>query len=413
MSGSIQRAERPSGLSLLAVIWVALFAFGTLFGALGPSLGELAARTNSSLSEIGLITTLMFVGGLVVQSVAGAMLDRVGPLPLLLAGAAIIAVGTFAFSTGIWLPLVLALAFVTGIGHGLLDVSAQLVAVIAFPRNTLRALNSVHLAFGVGAMSGPAIASFSLTTWGTALPALWFGAGLFVALLPVLWHLNRTLRGIALPSAATPADGRRAAHHLYRSPVLWALGAIILLYVGVETGVGNWTSVYMQRSAEYTPADAALVASWYWTAFTLGRVFALFVGTRLKPASMIFLMLAGTSASATLYALGVGNAPLTIIATVLLGFFFGPVYPAVMALATSIFTGAQGKAASVIVAMGSVGGLTLPWLQGVILERLPINANSAFVIAGVAAMFAAMAAAQMFSRNIPALASAPERAAGD
>ncbi len=50
------------------------------------------------------------------------------------------------------------------------------------------ALNLVNVFFAVGAVAGPFVASLTLRWWGSALPALWLGALLF---LPQLWLAPR------------------------------------------------------------------------------------------------------------------------------------------------------------------------------------------------------------------------------
>lgn len=397
-SHSVARGLTPELMALI-LIWIAFFAFGLMFGGLGPSLQELAAATNSTLVEIGLITTLSFVGGLLVQSVAGTMIDRWGTLPLLMGGSVLILIGTFGYTISPVLIVVLALAGLGGVGHGLLDVSGQLLAAQAFPRQRLRALNSVHLFFGVGAMAGPAVASFTLTQMGTALPALWLGCALFVIVIPCFWLLGRRLRLHGKVQAQVDGiSSTSKAQTLYRSPLLWLLGLVILIYVGIETGIGNWTPVYMQQAVAYTAADAALVAFGYWMAFTVGRLAATLFGSQLRPHMLMLVVLLGSGAGGLLLSISGSNATLAVAATIMIGFFFGPIYPAVMAVTTEVFSVAQGKAASVIVAMGSVGGMILPWVQGVILERVSPAANTVYVLVTILAMFGVFIAVRTAER---------------
>lgn len=390
-------AAAPSGLSLLAVIWIAFFAFGMLFGALGPSFQELAEHTGSTLTQIGLISSLTFIGGLVVQAVAGSLVDRVGPLPLLVVSAALIGLGTLGITAGTMLVVVLAVAFVAGLGHGLLDTSGQIVAATAFPNNAFRALNSVHLSFAVGVMVGPAVASFTLSQWQTAIPAMWLGASLFIAITPVLWWMNR-LVSISQPSHAQPETATSGITSLYRSPLLWAFGFVILFYVGIETGMGNWSSIYMQQSVNYVPADAALAVSWYWAAFMLSRLIATIISGWVKPHMMMLGILVGTLFGAVLLIAGAGNGLLTIAGTCIMGFFFGPVYPTVMSLVTTTFTHAPGKSASLIVAMGSVGGTIIPWLHGAGIDQISTSWHIFYALGISLAMLGAYLAARYFDQ---------------
>jgi fucose permease len=76
----------------------------------------------------------------------------------------------------------------------------------------------------------------------------------------------------------------------------------------------------------------------------------------------------GAVIGALLLMLSGGNAGVMVGALVLFGFALGPIYPTVVSLAATTFVEGPGKAASFVMAMGSVGGMTIPWLLGVLLE---------------------------------------------
>ncbi len=70
----------------------------------------------------------------------------------------------------------------------------------------------------------------------------------------------------------------------------------------------------------------------------------------------------------------------------LLGFCLGPIFPTALAITTASFRRAPGTAASVVIALGSLGGTLLPWLQGVLMERVSPAASVLLVAAGMLAM---------------------------
>jgi fucose permease len=72
----------------------------------------------------------------------------------------------------------------------------------------------------------------------------------------------------------------------------------------------------------------------------------------------------------------------------LLGLCFGPIVPTALAITADSFRQATGTAASVVVALGSLGGMLLPWLQGVLLERSGPSASVLLVAAGTLLMLA-------------------------
>jgi fucose permease len=356
------------------------FALGLLTAALGPALPDLAARSGSGLAAVGAVITALFLGALVSLLVAGPLNDRLGQRPVLLAGAVLLALGTLGLATSRELPLMLACAAVAGLGHGAIDVSTNVLIAEVFATRSAAALNLLNVFFGLGAVAGPAVAGLTLRLWDTALPALWLGAGLMLLEAPLI---------LLLPSVS-PARADASPAHAVASPLrsirLWAIGALVLLYVGVENGVGSWTTVYLERTTALDQAAAALITSGFWLALTGGRMAAAFSGARIAAERMLLIALAGALAGGALLATSTGSASLTIAAVLLLGFCFGPIFPTALAITTASFRRAPGTAASVVVAMGSAGGTLLPWLQGALLERAGPAASVLLVAAGTLAM---------------------------
>jgi len=361
---------------------VSFFALGVITAALGPALPDLAANTGSSLATVGGVITALFLGALLALSVAGPLNDRLGQRPVLIVGVALLALGTLGIAASHWLPLTLLCAAVAGLGHGAIDISTNVLIAEVFVGRSAAALNLLNVFFGLGAVAGPAIAGLTLQLWNTALPALWIGAALTLLQAPLIPLLADT------PRAPHAEAGKSRTAALFRTPLLWALGVLILLYVGVENGIGSWTTVYLASTTRLGQATAALATSGFWLALTGGRVIAALIGTRLTPDRLLLLALIGAFAGGVLLASSVGNAPLTIAAVLGMGLCFGPVFPTTLAITTATFRQAPGTAASAVVAMGSFGGMLLPWLQGVLLERVSPAASVLLVAAGALGMLA-------------------------
>lgn len=366
----------------MAASCMSFFALGVLTAALGPALPDLAANASSSLTTIGAVFTALFLGGFITQLIAGPLNDRLGQRPVLLTGIVLLAAGICGIAVSHSLPLTLACALVAGLGHGAVDVSTNVLIAQVFAARSTSALNLLNVFFGVGAVAGPAIAGLTLRVWGTALPALWLGAGLMLVQAPFV------LRLASAPSPAHHDDLAAPGAVLIRSPLLWAFGGLLLLYVGTETGIGGWTATYMERTATIGAAAAALVTSGFWLALTGGRVAGALIGARVAAGVLLRLSLAGALVGTVLLAISPGNAALTVVAVILIGFCFGPIFPTALSIVTATFRRAPGTATSVVVAMGSLGGMLLPWVQGALLESRGPAASVVLVAAGTLAMLA-------------------------
>ena len=66
-----------------------------------------------------------------------------------------------------------------------------------------------------------------------------------------------------------------------------------VLYVGGEAGYGAWIYTYAFTLNFGTEVTAAYLTSAFWGSFTLGRLFGIWVSTRLRPMPILLLDFAG------------------------------------------------------------------------------------------------------------------------
>ena len=155
----------------------------------------------------------------------------------------------------------------------------------------------------------------------------------------------------------------------------------------METGIGGWATVYMQRTTAQDGATAALTASAFWLALTGGRMIGTFAGMRITPTTMLTICIGLTLGGALLLRAGIGNALLSTAAVVIIGLAFGPIYPTALAVTTATFRRGTGTATSVVMALASTGGMIVPWLLLVLLERGPAF-STLLIVAGAVSMLA-------------------------
>jgi fucose permease len=358
------------------------FALGMALSALGPTLPELATRSGSQLASLGGLFSAIFLGALIAQLAAGPLGDRFDQRAILLAGIALFALGTLGYLVSHTLPLMLVCAAIAGLGQGALVIGNNMLIARVFAGRSTAALNLSNVFFGAGDVAGPAIAGLALHVCGAATPALWFSVALILLSAALVPFVPTTQR--------QPFSNERAAGHtpIYRTPMLWALSALVLLYVGNEISLSGWTATYIQRTTTLDAAMAALVTAGFWLGVTVGRVIGALLGARLAANQLLELCLSGAVLGGLLLAASVGHAPLTIAATLWLGLCFGPVYPTAIALLADSFREQPGTAISIVSALGSLGGMLLPWLQGNLLASGGPPASALLIAAGTLAMLA-------------------------
>ncbi len=368
-------ARAPSVTRTHLAAFLALACVGLYGTSFGPAASTLADDFGVSLDRAGLLVTLLFAGSI---SASGAIALRttfrdtrtMTAAGLVLATAGLLLLG---LAGTWWMALVAALLIGTGDG---LIVAGTHLSVAMSARDVAAAINRLNLWFTFGAVAGPA--------WtGIALDA---GAGrgvvygvLAMAIVPV----------VALTLASPRVTPRpRSEHHpaATMSPVAWGMAAVLFLYVGAEFGLGLWVASYATGVVGASLAGGALLTSGYWGALAGGR----FMSGRLleagrDPGLVLIAVICGAGAASVVLALADGSIAVATIAAVATGFFFGPVWPSAMAVASR--ESPEGAPAA-LVTVGNAGGLAFPWLQG----RLLVSAGPGTGVAMTAVLCAGMLA---------------------
>lgn len=342
--------------------YTAMLLVGVYSASLGPGLPGIAAHAHEPLAQAGTLLSALFAGGLLTSALAGRAMDRTGARPLLAAGALVNGVGCAALAFSASWTAVLGSGVLLGVGDTLVVVASHVLFAGLYPEGSGAALNRLNVFFGVGALAGPGLAGLAILAFGD-IRAVLLGVTTAQALVALAW-----LRGPA-PVVAVVAHGDGLGmRELARLPLLWLLAALLFIYVGLEIGLGNWTYSYLRGGGAFGVVSASLASSGYWLALTLGRALCPFVLRGMSERGLL---------RATAAAAAVGALVLVTIATwrtggaaciLVVGLCFGPVWPLTFALAATAFPRGVGAASGLLATAGSVGGLALPWLQGVLLH---------------------------------------------
>lgn len=361
--GTPYAAQRLLRLSYLG--FVSLGLPDTVLGAAWPAL---RAELGLPLDAAGVVL-LMTTSGVVASSVASSWLRRRWGTGMVLVVSTLLAASALALTALAphW-SLIVASAFVAGLGGGAIDASLNDFVARQYEA---RHLTWLHACWGIGAAAAPMVVAAVLATgssWRLAYGAL--------ALLELMLSLSfvRTLKlwsGLAdAPQRGAAAEASRGLH--------WPMIASMLLfyfYCGLEAGTGLWASSFLIGTRSAPVALAGAMVGLFWAALTVGRIAVGLRADVLGPTRVVrFASYAALVACAGL-ALPSSSVWLAAIALVALGLALAPIYPLVMHDTPSRFRGSRGmRLVGYQVAAGSLGTATLPWLLGALAKRTSLTA---------------------------------------
>jgi fucose permease len=385
--------DKQTAKKVFIFVSIAYFFYGSMWSSIGPLLSQFATVNQTTLAIIGGIYSAIFIGAILSQVVLGPFSDRIGLLRTLVISLLTLAIALIGVTFSRWLPLTFFLAFVAGMGQGLANLAGNVLAGQLFPEKSVTNVNLLNFFWGVGATLGPMMISGSLALTQSGFFALYICAGLTIVAALIL------MIGFFNVKISKQQGDSSAPLRIKIPPFLLSMGFLILLYVGIESAMGGWATTYIQKTTSVKIEIAALVTAGFWLAITLGRMMGTFLGSHMKPKNVLILCLAISSLGTVLFVSGYGNGLLSIAAIFLIGLGFGAIYPTCMAVVTSTFSETPGQSGVVVTLMGSIGGMLIPWLQGVLMEQAGIRSGTYLVAALVALLIASFAVSQRFAKK--------------
>jgi len=365
--------------------WIYLAAFitvGLSFSILGPALTYLQDRAHVSKGEIGVLFVAQSLAYLVGSLLSGRLYDHgfghramAGGL-FGMAGAALIIPHTTSVAM-VAIPISL-----VGFFGAFVDVGGNTLVVWHSRRTgSVRLLNALHLFFGIGALLSPGFVNRSIA-WSGSLALVCAVIAIYSMLigLVILLHETPVHTVVDLES-----DGSLEASTAPQTPVriLAVIGFFFVLYVGVEIGFSGWLKTYAEGIDMRGNAPTILNTA-FWVSFTLGRLFAVVLARRVRPGLMLAGSCALTVALLAVMAIADGAHAMVWVTTILIGIAVAPQFATMIAYAEEHIT-LSGRSTSWFVSSAGIGGLTLPFLIGQLLDRSSGAMPIAVLVAAIAA----------------------------
>ena len=244
-----------------------------VLGTVWPTLRDDFGRADSSF---GLLIACSAVGYTSSSIGSGHLTQRYGSGLVLrnASFAAIAGLGLLSVAPTWWTSMLGVL--VLGAGWGLCDASVNAwMALTQGPRQ----MGLLHAAYGVGALSGPLLATAFIANGG-----LWRGpfmviCGLGVVLVAVIASARHGFDTAPVSSevAGAPAP-TRGSRMLLTLLIVW-----FSIYVGIEVTVGQWSYTLLTESRDHNDVFASVLVAAFWGGLTLGRFLLAGFGDRFSP----------------------------------------------------------------------------------------------------------------------------------
>ena len=310
----------------LVVLFAAFVAMGLPEGTLGAAWPSLRASFDQPEAALARLIVAYTVGYLVSTVLLGAVVKRLGTDATIRLGMVAAALGLAGYAfTPVW-SLVIAAAFVLGVGIGTIDASVNADVALHHGQRTM---NLLHASWGVGATLGPLI-----------ITALLLGGGSWRLGYGALLVVQVGLLGAFLASVRANAGSDEQMHtaQVYAPraarPTLVVAATLLYFaaYVAAEVSIGHWSFSVLTESRGASETVAGISVAAYWGGLTVGRFLLAVAADRIHP--MTLLRVSGGAALVATLWFGF-DLPGAVAALPLIGLALAGVFPALVLLTSS------------------------------------------------------------------------------
>ena len=339
---------------LTAAYYASFIILGLAVAVEGPSLPTLAAHTSSPLDRISLMFVTGALGYVLGSLLGGRLYDRLPGHRMMSASLAVMLLSALVYPAASALAVLLVAAFVMGLGKGALDVGCNTLLQWVHGAGSGPYLNGLHFAFGLGSFLSPVLLAQVLARTGDIYWVFWTVAIVIFPLVVWLWLLPEP----PVPAhAAEPSEGA--------APVLPVALAVLafFLYVGAEAGFANWLYTYAITLKLADTIQAAYLTSAFWAFFTAGRLLAVWIASRARPRTILYVDFVGSLVSVALIGLMGKSVPMLWLGSIGLGLSLASIFPTILLLAGEQLL-VTGTITGWFLLGAGAGGMLLPWLIG-------------------------------------------------
>lgn len=361
------------------------FVISFLTNIIGPLVPDIISAFNLSLSMAAFLPFSFFLAYGVMSIPSGFLVEYIGEKKVMILAFLISSIGALAFSINPSYSLYVLSLFLIGSGMAMLQVSINpLLRNIGGEKEF--AFNSVlgQLFFGLASFISPLIYSYLIISLSVGnetsnniilffkkitFPNLrWVSLYWIFSLVSFLMCV--TLIFTNFPEKKKPKRENKEKLNNYivliKNPIVILYFFGIFCYVGLEQGVANWISKFLEIYHSLDPQNmGAKIISYFWGLMTLGTFSGLFLLKKIDSRKILIFF---TSASIISLLISLfGPLKVSLFSFPLIGFFISTMWSIIISLALNSLSKNHGAFSGILVS-GIIGGAVFPLIIGILAD---------------------------------------------
>jgi fucose permease len=371
---------------------MAVFTLGICFIILGSVSSDLTKALGLDDAQFGSLIMALFLTSCIVQLFIGPAVDRFGYKPVAILGFVVTSASLFLLAYATTFDTARLACVLLGVGAMACNtVGNTLIPVVLFDgKDPARAANFGNAFFGLGYVAVPFLFTLFMQKMGIS-----YAVSLSVFAVLVLLFLAYSLTA-SYPTVPSGFTLGRALSLLAKPAVLLAALALFC-YIALEVSMGSWIRKLMEEllGRTSTPADTAFWAGMVLSLFGVAMAAGRFLSSTIKNLTARGVALIAGAALVSLVAILVlmwtSSTALAVLAVVVIGLAFAPIFPTIVGVTFAKFDSSQyGSIFGIIFAIGLLGGTFVPKWIGELSAASTVQ-DGLKVAAGMAALLVVVA----------------------
>jgi fucose permease len=366
---------------VVGLIFLTLFVISFLTNIIGPLVPEIIDDFALSLTMVAVLPFAFFIAYGVMSIPSGLLIEKYQEKPVMVAAFVVAFVGSMMLALVPNYVTAICSLFLIGSGMAMLQVAINpLLREAGGEEHYAFNATVAQLIFGSASFLSPLVYSYLVrrldrqtTDAGPLITMLsrvvpdelpWISLyWLFAVIAVVMVGIVAVSRIPKVERTADERVGALATHvQLLRKPTVLLFFLGIFTYVGLEQGVANWISEFLNTYHGYDPqTTGARTVAWFWGLMTIGGVVGIVLLKLLdsKTVLIMFTVAAMVSFTAALFMSG----SIARVAFPLVGFFSAVMYPVIFSLALNSVEEHHGSFSGILVT-AIIGGAVVPLIVG-------------------------------------------------
>jgi len=361
------------------------FVISFLTNIIGPLVPDIISAFNLSLSMAAFLPFSFFLAYGVMSIPSGFLVEYIGEKKVMILAFLISSIGALAFSINPSYSLYVLSLFLIGSGMAMLQVSINpLLRNIGGEKEF--AFNSVlgQLFFGLASFISPLIYSYLIISLSVGnetsnniilffkkitFPNLrWVSLYWIFSLVSFLMCVTLIFTNFPEKKKLNRENKEKLNNYivLIKNPIVILYFFGIFSYVGLEQGVANWISKFLEIYHSLDPQNmGAKIISYFWGLMTLGTFSGLFLLKKIDSRKILIFF---TSASIISLLISLfGPLKVSLFSFPLIGFFISIMWSIIISLALNSMSKDHGAFSGILVS-GIIGGAVFPLIIGILAD---------------------------------------------